>query len=678
VHAVLTAADLPDYRIGRAMRDMPLLAHDKVRFIGEKIAAVAAEDADVAEAACALIDVELEPLPAVFDPLDAIEPGAPMIHDPDLVRAWKTPTQVVAEYPNSVSMPTWGNTVDEVERAFQRCAHVFEHTFHTPNQHQGYLEPHTATVEIDERGIAHFWASNKAPFLLFNYLKDSIGLSREQIEFHMHPLGGDFGGKGSFMDIPLAYFLAKASGRPVKITMSYTEELIAGNPRHACTIVVKSGFNADGVLEARYTRAYFNSGAYAAFKPAPDATLPNIRDGGMGTYEPAVWRVEGHMIYTNTVPCGHMRAPGDAQPYHAQECHMDLCARAMGIDPLELRLRNATTDRRDRFKGGSGGGAPPRAVEVLKMAAEAIDWNRARSSGTGRGIALVGIGNSVGIYSAEIAIERDGTVVLRTPMMENGAGQLTAFRQLTAEEFGVPMDQVRVEQSLENIEFDRGLGGSRITRMTGKIVTILHQKLRKRLTELLASELGVDADEIVAEPGGFRSADGAFHSFVDVIALSPDAIAEVLKYEGTNEDKIEAFAAQAVEVSLDRETGSVRVLRAVTAHEIGRVINPQLHQGQIEGALLQGFGYAMTEGLVLEDGRVINAGLHEYKLPSIADLPPLETYKLPPDLSLGITPIGEGANCGMSAAIVNAVIDVVGKQIEIPIGAEAVLAAIRS
>ena len=672
VHMVLTGADLPDYRIGRAIRDMPILARDKVRFIGEKVAAVAAETAEIAEAACELIEVDYEIIPAVFDPLEAIEPDAPLIHDPDLIRAWKTPTQVVADYPNSVSMPIWGSSVEELDEAFAQCQHVFEHTFHTPNQHQGYLEPHSALVEIDEGGVAHFWASNKAPFLLFNYLSDSIGLTRDRIEFHMLPLGGDFGGKGSFMDIPLAYFLAERTGRPVKITMSYAEELTAGNPRHACTIIVKSGFDADGRIQARYTRAYFNSGAYAAFKPAPDATLPNIRDGGMGTYEPPVWRVEGHMIYTNTVPCGHMRAPGDAQPYHAQECHMDLCARAMGIDPLTLRLRNATHDRRDRFKGGSGGGAPPRATEVLQMAAEAIDWDAPRAEGVGRGIALVGIGNSVGIYSAEIVLERDGTVVMRTPMMENGAGQLTAFQQLTAEEFGVPLSQVRVEQSLNNIEFDRGLGGSRITRMTGKIINIIHTTLRKRLADLLAAELGVTAEVIISEPGGFRSPDGSFHTLADVAGLSPESLSEVLKYEGANEDKVEAFAAQAVEVHVDRETGDVKVLRAVTAHELGRVINPLLHQGQIDGALLQGFGYAMTEGLALEDGRVVNAGLHEYKLPSIADLPPLETYKLPPDLRLGITPIGEGANCGMSAAIVNAIIDVVGQQVEIPVSAEAI------
>jgi CO/xanthine dehydrogenase Mo-binding subunit len=319
VQAVLTAADLPDYRLGRAMRDLPILARDKVRFVGDKVAALAAETKEQAQAALDLIEVTYDELPAVFDPLEAIQPGAPLIHEPETVRAWATPQQVVADYPNSVSNPTWGHSLQELEQAFAQAEYVYEHTFRTPIQHQGYLEPHACTVEVDQQGIAQLWASNKAPFLLFNYLEEGMGLTREQLQFHMLALGGDFGGKGSFMDIPLAYLLAKATGRPVKLVMSYVEELTAGNPRHAAVIVVKSGFDRDGKLLARYTRSYYASGAYAAFKPAPDATLPNVRDGGVGPYETPVWRVEGHMVYTNTVPGGHMRAPGDAQPAHALE-----------------------------------------------------------------------------------------------------------------------------------------------------------------------------------------------------------------------------------------------------------------------------------------------------------------------------------------------------------------------
>lgn len=673
VHAVLTGADLPpECRVGRSMRDMPVLAREKVRFVGEKVAAVAAEDRDVAEEAAGLISVEYQELPAVFDPLEAIEAGAPLLHDPNAVRAWATPTQKVADYPNSVSNPTWGASVEEIERAMAGAAHVFEHTFRTPIQHQGYLEPHSCLVELNERGIAQIWASNKAPFLLFNYLREGLGLQRDQLEFHMLPLGGDFGGKGSFMDIPLAYFLAREAGRPVKIVMSYAEELAAGNPRHSAVIVVKSGFDSEGRLIARYTRSYYNSGAYAAFKPALDATLPNVRDGGIGPYDPPMWRVEGHMVYTNTVPCGHMRAPGEHQPAHALECHMDLSARAMAIDPLELRLLNAPAERRERPKGGAGAGSPPRAIEVLQTAAQAIGWDKPRPDGVGRGIGLVAIGNSLGNYSAEIVVERGGEVVLHTPMMENGAGQLTAFRQIVADEFGLPLEQVRVEQTLEPFEFDRGIGGSRITRLVGKIVKLVTARLRQRLAGLLAEELGCAEDQIAIEPGGFRTSDGRFHSLAEVAALSSENLTELLRYEGEDEDKVEAFAAQAAEVEVDRDSGQVRINRLVTVHEVGRIINPILFQGQIEGALSQGLGYAVSEGLVLQDGRVQNVNLHEYKLPCIADIPPLETIVLPPDLSLGITPIGEGANCSVSACLVNAIVDVVGRQVEIPLSPDAI------
>jgi CO/xanthine dehydrogenase Mo-binding subunit len=659
VHAVLTGDDLPaDCRVGRSMRDMPVLARDKVRFIGEKVAAVAAESLETAEQALSLIDVDYQQLPAVFDPLEAMQAAAPLIHEPSDVRAWATPSQVVADYPNSVSNPIWGASVDEIESAFSRCEHVFEHSFRTPVQHQGYIEPHACLVELDPPaadGVAHIWASNKAPFLLFDYLREGLGLSRQQLEFHILPLGGDFGGKGSFMDIPLAYFLARESRRPVKIVMTYTEELMAGNPRHSAVITVRSGFDADGRLLARWAQAYFSSGAYAAFKPAADATLPNIRDGGIGAYEPPIWRSEGHMVYTNTVPCGHMRAPGEAQPLHAVECHIDLCARAMGLDPVELRLRNAPVHRGGRDKAGPG--SPPRAREVLQTAAEAIGWDQPKPDHVGRGIAIVPVGNSLGIYTAEMVFEREGQVVLHTPMLENGAGMLTVFRQMIAEEFGLPLDQVRIEQTLEGIEFDRGIGGSRITRLIGKIINLQAERLRTRLAGLLAAEFGYPADQVSHDRGGFRTPDGRLHTLADAAALAESDLVELLRYEPGLHDKVEVFAAQAAEVELDAQTGQVRVNRAVSAHEVGRIINPLLHQGQIDGGLVQGFGYAMTEGLKIEDGRVLNLNLHEYRLPCIADVPPLETILLEPDLSLGITPIGEGPNCGISACLVNAVVD---------------------
>ncbi|MBI4494285.1 MAG: xanthine dehydrogenase family protein molybdopterin-binding subunit [Chloroflexi bacterium] len=671
VHAVLSGADLPEVLMGRSTRDMPVLARDKVRFIGEKVAAVAADDLETAEQALELIEVEYEPLAAVFDPLEAMQPGAPLLHDPAAVRARATPRQVVADYPNSVSNPTWGASVEEMERAFAQADHVFEHTFRFPPQHQGYLEPHACLVELDARGVAHIWASNKAPFLLLNYLNWGLGLTRDQVQVHLLPVGGCFGGKGSFMDIPLAYFLARASGRPVKMAMTYAEELMAANPRHAAVVTVKSGFSADGRLLARSTRAVYASGAYAAFKPAPDAALPGIRLGGVAAYPTPLSRVEGHMVYTNTVPGGHMRAPGEAQPVHAIECHMDLCARAMGKDPLELRLLNAPTVPRETPSGAPG--SPPRAREVLQAAARAIGWGQPKPEGVGRGIALVEVGNSPGLYAAELVVERGGQVVLHTPIVEQGAGMLTVFRQLLAEAWGLPLDRVRVEQTTQGFEYDRGVGGSRVTRLVGRMIELLSQRLQARLAGLLAAELGQAAEAVAVEPGGFRAPDGRFHTVAEAAALAEADLAELLRFEPGRFDVVEVYAAQAAEVAVDRETGRVQVKRVVTAHEVGRIVHPVLHQGQIDGGLIQGLGYALTEGLVFEDGRVANLNLHEYKLPCAADLPPLETILLPQDLSLGITPIGEGPNIGMSACLANAVVDALGpRPLDLPLSPDVV------
>ncbi len=675
VHAVLTAADLPPYRLGRAMRDLPILARERVRFVGEKVAAVAAETPELAEAALGRIAVAYQELPAVFDPLEAMAPGAPLVHEPAFVRAHATARQVVAAYPNCVSAPSWGASRAEVQAALAACAHVFTHTVRTPRQHQGYLEPHVCTVEIDARGVAHIWAANKAPFLLLDYLREGMGLTRDQLELHLLPLGGDFGGKGSFMDIPIAYCLAKATGRPVRILMSYTEEMQAANPRHSAIITVTSGFDKQGKLLARHTVAIYNSGAYAAFKPAPDATLPGIRGGGLGPYEVPVWRVEGHMVYTNTVPCGHMRAPGEAQPIHAVERHMDLCAKAMGIDPLELRMINAPNRQRETRSGEPG--TRPKAREVLRAAADAIGWHEPRPAGIGRGIALVEVGNSLGEYTSWMTVDRGGEVVLHTPIIENGAGMLTVFRQLVAEQFGIPLERVRIEQTTEGIDYDRGVGGSRITRITGRMIELLAAKLREQMRDLLAAELGLDRERVIPEPGGFRTPDGRFHTIEQAASLSPTELSELLRYKPDALDVVEVFSAIGAEVAVDAETGRVDVTRIVGAHEVGKVVNPVMHQGQIDGGLIQGLGYALMEDLTVEEGRVTKANLNDYKLPTVRDVPPMETILLEPDLSLGITPIGEGPNAAMSAAIANAVADATGTdQLVLPITPDAVLEAI--
>jgi CO/xanthine dehydrogenase Mo-binding subunit len=250
---------------------------------------------------------------------------------------------------------------------------------------------------------------------------------------------------------------------------------------------------------------------------------------------------------------------------------------------------------------------------------------------------------------------------------------LTVFRQLLAEELGLPLAQVRIDQTTEGIEFDRGVGGSRITRMIGRVISLLAERAKARLAALVAAEFGYETEQISVEPGGFRTPEGGLLNVSEAAALAPNGIAESLQYQGGPADVVEIYAAIAAEVAVDAETGEVQLRRVVNAQEVGRVVDRLMHQGQIDGGLTQGLGYALMEGLNLDEGKVAMANLHEYKLPTAADVPVLETILLPPDLSLGITPIGEGPNAAMSACVVNAVADVLGRQVDIPVAPEALV-----
>ncbi|MGH7826643.1 MAG: xanthine dehydrogenase family protein molybdopterin-binding subunit, partial [Candidatus Binatia bacterium] len=271
VMAVLTAADIPDVLTGRRLRDMPMLARDRVRFIGEKVAVVAAEDRNVAEEAVQLIEVEYEELPAVFDPLVAITEGAPQLHEG--LKDYKGLPQQASTIHNVYSHDAW--LLGDIEQGFRESDHVFEDTFTTQHVHQSYIEPHSSVLNIDQRtGSIHAWISNKVPYHTKQSLSEAIGVPAAKIVIHVSTIGGDFGGKGSLMDLPLCYFLAQRTGRPVRMIMTYTEELMAGNPRHAAVIVVKTGVKKNGTLVARQIKAFWSGGAYGAMKPIPSVNLP--------------------------------------------------------------------------------------------------------------------------------------------------------------------------------------------------------------------------------------------------------------------------------------------------------------------------------------------------------------------------------------------------------------------
>ena len=386
VRAVITGKDTAGMRVGRMVRDVPLLAEDTVRFVGEKVAAVAAVDPDTAEEALTRIDVEYEPLPAIFDPLEAMEPGAPLVHEGSPIFA--SASGPIQAHGNILNHATW--SAGDLAQGFRESDRIFEHTFTTTWVHQGYMEPYACVVALDAAGRIQVWANNKVPYTLRKQLADALGFSEDQIVVNPCGIGGDFGGKSPAMNVPLAYFLSLRSGRPVKMIMSYTEELMAGNPRHPAVVTIKTGVKSDGTFWARHSTVVYNGGAYSGFRGRPG--LAGSRDAAGGQYHIPHVQVDSYMVYTNNVPCGSYRAPGQPQVVFAVESHTDMIAHAMGIDPYALRLRNVLQDGQVCATGGRY--QHVRGEATLRAAVEAANWGAPKSGPyVGRGISLGSVAN---------------------------------------------------------------------------------------------------------------------------------------------------------------------------------------------------------------------------------------------------------------------------------------------
>lgn len=660
VLAVLTAQDLPDILVGRRMFDMPMLARDRVRFVGEKVAVVAAADPDIAEEALALIDVEYEDLPAVFDPVDAIKAGAPVLHENPAAYEGAP-----AERPHPNVQSVLRFKLGDVEAGFSQADRIFEHTFRTQLDHQGYLEPHAGVVAIDDDGRIQVWASNKMPFRLKELLSHALKRPPEQIRVNLTPIGGDFGGKGSLMDLPLAYHLARVTGRPVKMLMRYAEELMAGNPRHPSLITMRTGVTRDGRIIARRVKALFNSGAYAAFKPAPSVNLGGTAMGA-GVYRIPNLLIEAFCVYSNNIPCGHARSPGEPQMVFAGESHMDMIARELGMDPADLRRKNLLRDG-DHLANGHHL-EHVRASDTLEAALKASHYPEPKPGPwIGRGMAMTHRHIGVGFTNARVRLETSGAVTLSIALPDTGTGAHLVLRQVVAEVLGVTLDGVEIEiANTDDFETDSGVGGSRVTHTGGRAAYHAAEKLKQQI-ESEASKHGIPAGSL-AEIARAAAKDGR--------TLEASHF-----YDAKAHADVTSFTAQVAEVAIDPATGQVTVRHFTTAHDVGTIINPIGHQGQIEGGLIQGLGFALIEEMKTEDGRISTLSLGDFKLPTIQDIPPLTTVILQDQVGPGpfnAKAIGEGSISAVAPAIANAVADACGVRIlDLPITAEKVYFALR-
>ncbi|HZA23242.1 MAG TPA: molybdopterin cofactor-binding domain-containing protein, partial [Dehalococcoidia bacterium] len=491
----------------------------------------------------------------------------------------------------------------------------------------------------------------------------------------------DYGGKGSAMDIPLAYFLAVRSGRPVRMVMDYIEEFTAGNPRHAAIIQLKTGVKQDGAIVAHQAQVFFNSGAYGGFKPAPGVNLGGASKAG-GPYKIPHTRIESAQVYTNTIPGGFMRAPGEPQTLFATESHLDCIARQLRMDPLDFRLQNLIDEGDENPIGIRYQNI--RARETLEAATIAAGYRTPKAPNVGRGVAIGERPPAGGESHAAVTLNPDGSVVVHTSIFEPGTGTYTVLQQIVAEELQLPLSSVQVQVwDTDEVDFDTGVGGSRVTRVAGQAAYRAAQGASRELLSVAADLLGWPEERMALHGVEvIRQDTGESRSWAELLQRWGRPITGRWSVQDPNPSPVTSFTAQVAEVSVDPETGEVKLLRFTTAHDVGKVLNPMDHQGQIEGAVVQGIGYALTEELQVEEGRVVNVSFGEYKIPSIKDIPRLETVVLESESGPGpynAKGIGENPVGPVAPAIANAVADAVGVRIkDLPITAEKVYQALSS
>jgi CO/xanthine dehydrogenase Mo-binding subunit len=683
VHAVLTGDDIGRRHWGRSMADWPVLAYDTVRYVGERVVAVAAETPEAADEAVRLIEVEYEELPAVFDAEEAVRPDAPLLH-PNWESYYPPGKAPSFPHPNDMSFATSRKGEEDIEAIFAAAHLVVEDVYHGPRQHQGYIEPHGCVVWIDEEGKVQVVSTAKTPFSLRDNIAKVVGLTSDQVVVDGRFIGGDFGGKGTSVEEYACYFLARETGRPIRSIMRYSDDLVSGNPAQGATYYLRTAVDRDGKMIAHECRAFLNGGAYSTGRGAAGGGL-----NCMAVYTIPNVKFEGHFVYTNLVPFGNMRAPGDFQRTHAGEVHVDHIARELAMDPLEFRLLNCLRPGDRMLNGGKI--RNPRAVEVLERLREETNWGQTPlPPNHGRGVILRYRHVGAGKTELLLRLQPDGTVEALTGNADQGGGAHTVIQRAAAATLGVPPERVSVRYgtTAEALR-DAGSGGSRTTTMVGHAAIdgalILKDKLEELAAEVMgwpAGEVRLERDAFVVQSTGERA---PYQEVAARIAAGP-LVEAVGAYDPeqhvSDEGRDFNFFAYMIEVEVDRESGQVTPVDVVTVVDVGTIINPVAHQGQLDGGFVYGFGQAMTEELVHEDGHIVTGSLGEYKLPTQMDTPRFRTILLPTEIGpgpFGAKSAGENTNTGVGAAIANAVYDAVGVRIMTdPITAERVLEALRS
>ena len=689
VRAVVTGRDIEMGYYGYELQDQRVFALEKVRYLGEPVAAVAAVTPDAAREAAALVKVEYEELPAVFDPEEAMSEDAPLVHeDPNAYHLdWESERKG-----NLCYRLEFGD--GDVEQGFAESDQVIEGTYHTPEAHSGAIEPHSATAMSDPTGRITIWTTTQKPFAVRSYLAKA--LKRPISTFKVVPthIGGGFGGKLFPVVEPYVVLLAERSGLPVQMTLSRDEEMAGAMLlRHPSKVHIKTGVMNDGSLVAHQVRMLFNTGAYGPYGPNT-AALGSLMAGG--PYRIPNLEITGLVTYTNNVPKGSIRCPSGPQMAFAVETHIDKVARAIGMDGLSFRLKNAWEDG-----DATCTGQPLAAVslkECLQKAADAVEWDKPSPPGAGKGLACNWWVSGTWGTQTLIETNEDATFRLISGCVDMGTGGLTSsVLQMAAAGLGVPADSIQLARGdTDTLPWDHGHGGSRMTFTIARSAYEAALDLKRQLLEEAAARLEAAPDDMVLEDGrvfvrgdpsnaiGLAEICYNRHKkhggpMVGVSSLLDDQ-PPTTKAHPIGGFPAPSFCAHAVELAVDETTGEIDLKRYAAVHDVGKAVNPTGCEGQIEGGVAMGLGLAMMEELREVDGKVLNPSFADYLLISAEDMPPTQTILVEQpavDGIMGIKGVGEPPIAPPTGAVANALAAALGVDVtHLPLTPEQVSALI--
>jgi len=695
VFAVITREDLGKFSpyYGASYKDQSIVALDKVRYVGDPVAAIAALDEATAEEALTLIDTEYEELPAAVTLEEGLATAAPLIHERPVEEGVLQGYQYCPpqKFKGTNICYHFSFTKGNVAEGFQRADYVFEDTFTLPQVHHYSMEPHVTVAQSEGNRIT-VWASTQDPFILQNHLAEIFRLPTNKVRVIVPHVGGGYGGKLSTKTEPLAVALSWKSRRPVKFIHS-CEESFKTITRHATRCRIKTAVTRTGRLLARESEIYLDTGAYADAGPR---VTQKAGYRAFGPYRIPHIKTDAYTVYTNTVPAGAFRGFGTPQVSWAYESQMDIIAEKLGCDALELRIKNL-------LKKGEAYTVGDRPVDCdlkqgLRRVAEAIRWHRLpREPNRGKGLSccMRDGGGALKIASAEVKMNTDGSLVLLTGTVEMGQGAQTALSQVIAEELCVPLDRIVVTQVDTDVTpYDAGTNASSSTVVMGLCVQRAAQEVKRQLLKQASTVLKNKVDDLSLSDGKIYNKKGQRISFEDILTKRFGAKGGEIIGRGFYQDRRSKKAVLgfptifwevswgAAEVEVDRDTGKINILKYVSAADVGKAIHPIQCAGQDEGAVMTAIGHTLFEEMVYSNGNLVNPNLIDYPLPGFGQLPKefdtilIENRNGPGPY--GAKGMSEGGLLPVAPTISNAVYNAVGVRIhDLPLTPEKLWRAMR-